>query len=291
MHFTKRWPTLDRVLHKIFIRLGFDVLNIPFGYLQYFEKGKNKSIYEDDFPFPTLFTQTHIVTVLADVMDRSHGDRDLQAYQVALEKIDTSPNLYVSFMGMDEFGHLYGVNSPEYDHMLFQIDTWVKNLVDRFTTTHSNCNVVVFSDHGMKNVKNEVRIEFEKYLGPSNPQTYLYFVDSVMIRVWIYDPAIYHKIEELLCRLGCGTILSQSERTQLGILSSYCGDIIFVLDEGHIFSPSYFGLKKVAAMHGYMPHLESQQAIFLAQGEGIHTQKFAQTASTRGIYTFLLDLF
>ena len=41
--FTTRWPVFDRVVHKILNRLGFELLNIPFGYLRYFDKGKNKS--------------------------------------------------------------------------------------------------------------------------------------------------------------------------------------------------------------------------------------------------------
>jgi hypothetical protein len=291
LHFAYRWPILERILHKTFNRLGFDLLNIPFGYVRYFEKGDNKSVYESDFAFPTLFSQTDIVPILADTMNRVNGPRDVQAYQAALEKVKEAQGVYVSFMGMDEAAHRYGVGSSEYDRTLARLDGWIEDLVNQFEARNPDGNTVVFSDHGMANVVKGVRVNFERHLGPSNPHTYLYFVDSVMIRMWIYEPSLYAKASDLLNGLGYGTILTLEKRVELGCTASYCGDIIFVLHEGYVFAPSFFGLKRVAAMHGYLPDSESQQAVFLARGGNINAALFDQVQQTRDVYPFLLKLF
>ncbi len=166
----------------------------------------------------------------------------------------------------------------------------MENLVTQFEEANPEGNVIIFSDHGMVNVDHGVNVNFEQVLGPSTPQTYLYFIDSATMRIWIYDEELKPKMEKCLQDLGCGTILSQEQRVRWGATERYCGDIVFVLNEGDVFAPSFFGLKKAAAMHGYLPDQESQQAIFLAKGNSVESVTFDQVNSTQHLYAYLLEL-
>jgi len=286
----RRVPVLDRALHKAAHRLGRDVLNIPFGYLRYFTNSLSRSVYDRGFPFPTLFSQAAVGMVLADRLDRSKGDRDLQTYQLALEKMEDSESLYVSFLGLDGVGHHFGVGSPEYQATVSRLEGWIRDLVHEFDRRHRQANIVVLSDHGMASLSQSIRLNLEKHLGPATPQSYLYFVDAVMLRVWVYQPRLASDILDVLRALESGTVLDDDCRKRLGVSSRRYGDIIYVLDEGRAFSPSFFGLKLQAGMHGFLPHVESQQAVLLASGDQIDERGFGNVRRSRDVYPFLLSL-
>ena len=290
LHFIRRWPRLDRLVHKMFIKLGFEVLNIPFAHVKHFTKTHTMSIYSSDYPFPSLFSETPTHYIAAEKMQRGGVSRDRRVFQLAESQLSKPDNLHLSLIGLDQAGHSFGLGTPAYDRKLAQMENWIEGLVKKARQINPDCNVVIFSDHGMANVTGAVSLELEKYLGPSNPDTYLYFIDSVMLRIWIYRSSLYPRTMRLLEDFGHGTILSQTNRNRYGVTAPYCGDIIFVLDEGYIFSPNYFGLKQPRAMHGYLPQLESQQAVLLTQGPGIKREHLNQIQSTRDIHHFLVEL-
>lgn len=292
LHFVRRWPEFDRLVHKALIRAGFDVLNIPFGYLSYFTRVKSKSVYASDFPFPTLFTQTNTEYVAAELMPRSSVPRDRQVYETAMTQLENrgSRNLHLSFIGLDEAGHAHGVGTRGYDRALEQIEEWVEGLQVAFRRSDPGGNIIVFSDHGMVNVARAVDVDLESYLGPSSPATYTYFLDSVMLRLWTDDKQIYEEAFNLLQGLEHGKILSSDLRREYGVTASFCGDLIFVAAEGGIFSPNYFGLKRPKAMHGYLPHLDSQQAVLLASGSEVRPEHLVRVRNTKDIYHYLMHL-
>lgn len=84
-----------------------------------------------------------------------------------------------------------------------------------------------------------------------------------MLRIWTFNPEKKNEIERFLSQQTYGKIITTTERQQYQLTSSKFSDIIFLLDEGLIFSPSFYGRKLPKAMHGYHPTLESQQGVLL----------------------------
>ena len=288
----RHWPVLDRLLHRAIARFcGCRIDNIPFGYLSYFTHEGRESVYSPCFPRPTLFTQHAIEMVSAESSGQPRGQRDLAACARAEAVIaDTNGHLYLSLVDLDYVGHVYGVGSSEYDRFVSKLEEAVEKVITAYRNRHRQINVVVLSDHGMANVHQHVSVHPERIVGPSRRDTYVYFVDSVMLRAWTFDKEVAGRLRDFLHSLGYGHLLSADERQRFDLTgSARAGDIVFVLDEGYCFSPSFFGLRAPRAMHGYHPDVESQKAAFLY--EGVTPLGEGHDYSTIGVYSVLRSLF
>jgi len=276
-----RFYLLDRILHKtISYQVGF-IGNIPFRYVNEFSR-RGRSIYSKAFPKPTLFSKNILRLILPCTSEI--GMKDREVYIKALEAIGKVDNVFVAFEDLDGISHKYGVGSPQYDHKIRELDQWVRDLVTKFLRETDKGKVVVLSDHGMVNVTQGVRIDLESKIGHAGRDTYLYFLDSTLLRVWVFDDGLWVKINNYLSSLNCGMVINFREREKYGISNREWGDIIFLLNEGNVFSPSFLGRKLPKAMHGYHPELESQKGIFLFSGPG----DFKPTGAIRTIDAFLI---
>jgi len=286
----KFMPRLDRAVHKLLLRIGMQVGNIPFAYLPFFTQGGEKSVYSPDFPHSSVFSvHKNLKMVLAEDSELGHGQRDENAYQESKKVVGNSRNVFISFVDLDYVSHEYGVGSLEYKQKVMKLDAWICNLCRDFERHHEDCNLVILSDHGMANIKRTVAINPEATVGPVSNNTYVYFLDSVILRIWLFDPSLEGRINAYLNQLGCGRILGQRERGDFGLTSSVWGDSILVLDEGYVFSPNFFGLKTPKAMHGYHPSLESQKGLLLYKGRAdIDLWRIKRTIDVFGLLCNLL---
>ena len=253
---------IDCILHKLFARFYIPVGQIPFKYLDKFSYA-GISVYSEDFPHPTLFNKSKDLKVVLPHTSR-FGKKDIEVYYRAKDLITNGAvNIFVAFDDLDGIGHRYGVGSKEYDERVHQLDEWIENLAVEFATRNSQANVICLSDHGMVNVEDRVTLDLERKIGPPSPQTYYYFLDSTLLRVWIFDDTLKEDIEYYLKTVSLGTIVDDETRSRYGITLGKWGDIIFLLNEGCVFSPDFFGKGQSKAMHGFHPELESQKGVFL----------------------------
>lgn len=260
--------TLDRILHKIFARFGLANANIPFIYRHLFARKEMASISQGDkFMSNTVFSLlgNRITYYISEVVKRPKGQRDIVAFEQAIQNTKKGRSLFVSFVDLDSLGHFYGVGSKEYLDRIKKVDDWTRKLCDRFIDKGGKSeNIFVFSDHGMSNVGGGISVFPEKALGCLESKTYAYFTDSTIMRVWVRSNSLRSKAENYLNNLECGKLLSSKERKKYGILDPQFGDFIFLIDEGLVFEPSFVnrgGLPK--AMHGYDPMHINQKGIFL----------------------------
>ena len=136
---------------------------------------------------------------------------------------------------------------------------------------------VVVSDHGMSEVVFSYNLQLEKRFGIQSIKKYLFFYDSVVLRVWSKDTKLLNEIEIYLNSLGIGGLLSQEDRKKYCVSNKQFGDIIYILNEGNIFLPNYFGVglrSIVKGMHGYLPDNKDQMGVVISN---FHLEKSYKT--------------
>ncbi len=268
---------LDRVVHKIVSKiLRQNVFNIPFDRLGHYRK-TGCAAYEQTFDKPTLFTEVDGIRMVRYSKYRTDRDNSVfdEAHRV-LEAENDYSHIFLSLADLDALMHRQGMNSAAFREKIQALDQQVEKLWSQFRKKHRDAGLIVLSDHGMAPVTDTVSVKLENKFGPSRPDTYMYFIDATILRAWSRDSNLTNSIEQYLTELGHGQVLSQEERKRYGISSARFGDLIFLLDEGVVFIPSFFGKRFPLAMHGYRSELESQAGM-LVSSESLTADEFTST--------------
>jgi len=277
----KRGSILYRVLRKLLCNiLGMEAFGLPLETLCYFKKSgrsifSEKSSLQSNNLFHGLAAEDLNLLSNREIWDvilpagEKQGRRDESVYLQAMKAMESvsDKSLLLWFPDLDGIGHGFGVGSKEYQQRIDNLDMWIEELKNKAIKIHGFDDVIIFSDHGMSNVSNEISLVLENKLGKTGDKTYDYFLDSTILRAWINNPSYYEPLLDHLKSLHIGTVLDYTYREQNGICSKVFGDIVFILNEGSIFSPTTLSVKtkdSVKAMHGYLPELESQKGIFLS---------------------------
>lgn len=217
------------------------------------------------YPHPTLFSEFPHLRVLS-MPTLPKGERDRQLYETGLAAMKEAGCLLVPLPDLDGFGHVYGIDAPQYNAHLAQLDTWIAELAARFVARHAQGHVFVISDHGMVNVTQGLCLDIEQRIGPPGAHSYVYFSDANLLRVWITDEQKRVPMQTYLTQFVGGRLVTGKERAEYGLTSPRFGDFIFVLDEGLAFEPSTFARHKPVGMHGYHPLAPGQQAVAIHYG-------------------------
>lgn len=259
---------LRRALRKLF---QLDTLYIPFKYCHLFSRTGTEP-YKDDFPLETVFSKLPGFRKVCYYQFKASPRRDEAVFDGAVLALDDKSvkNLFIAFADLDSLTHTFGVGSSEHDAAIARHDRYLRQLYEKFKKSGGR-RFVFLSDHGMANVTETIRVGPEDSLGPVSDRTYTYFIDLTMIRMWIFDENLLDKASHFLESIGNGHALTEEERTRFGVTSRKFGDIIYLLDEGKVFVPNFFGQRVPKAMHGYTGTLPSQFGVVAADDEVIET--------------------
>lgn len=260
----------DRILHRVVAKLWRKpVGNIPFSQLHLFQPFL-LPVWDPGFPADSLFTDFPGFQIVAAhlVPDPKQGiaGRDEAAVSLALKHLRNRQNVFLYLVDLDKVSHIYGTSSPQYRLLLQKMDQWIGELTQIFTSLHPDGDVFLVSDHGMANVHRSVSLGLEEAFGPSDVDTFVYFLDSVMLRVWSKKQEMLNNIQAYLLSLGCGDVLTEEERLSGGLSNRRWGDLIYILHEGVVFSPTTYGRGVPKGMHGYHPRNDSQLAVLAYKG-------------------------
>jgi len=253
----------NRVVHKL-VRMVIKepIYAIPFDILPYL-KNAGATAYEYTFKRPTFLTKLNFTRVLYS----SIGVNDEKVFKEAKSvlKREKPKKLFISTAELDGVMHHYGKGSKEYNRQIKLIDKNILELVNEFKSIHGeNSQYFIFSDHGMANVDEGVSFDIRAILGVPGKSTYSYFIDATFFRVWLNNKELKTKLINAFNDVKAGHVLSDKERNKYGLNNIEHGDVIFLLDEGKMFSPSFFGNTVCKAMHGYAPALESQKGTMIS---------------------------
>lgn len=237
---------------------GFDSLNIPYKFIDMFAPC-GCPVYSKNFLgfklWPSEITEQDIIF-----------DTDEKRYELAKEKVMKDKGLFLFFVKLDRVAHKFGLDSNEYENSFNCLSDWINNLYDKFRSFCPNGHIVVLSDHGMSKIKRVVQFDLEKNFPYAGLRSYVYFLDTTMLRVWYLDLKAKSAIESFLNNKDYGRLLTEQERIDFGIANKKWADSIFLLNEGYVFDPSFLEKGHPLAMHGYHPHLPWQKGIFLYSG-------------------------
>jgi len=279
-------PLLSRGFHILYDRLAGtgQLATIPFQYLQYFERNEYHDVFYTD-SFETVFNvfDFDIVTTLDNSFETPED-----AVEATIETAETANRLFVG-LSIDGITHRHGVDAPRRIERARNLDDWCASIVEAFrdNTGDSDPDIVIFSDHGFVDVEQSVSVDLESRFGTPDPDSYLYFLDTTVARVWCEDEALRDDIATYFDSLDVGRVLTDAERADFGITSESFGDIIFLLEEGIVFHPSFMGGRLDEAMHGYDPVLSSQRAFFASNVDD--NPELPET--TVEVYDFLCDVY
>lgn len=270
---------LDRVAHKVLSKMfRRNLVCIPFQYLRFFEK-HGVSAYEDNFPLLTVFSGVTSLKKSLYSHYPASSNRDEQVFFDARDALLSGnfKTIFAPFGELDTLTHEYGVGSKEHLTKISDLDAWINELIQRLHEKNSQGKFVIISDHGMVDVSQTVTLDLEHHFGTCGESSYLYFIDSTMLRVWIFDDSLQSGISNYLGNIEGGQILDFDLRKRYGVASPEFGDLFFVLDEGVVFHPSFMGRGLPKAMHGYLPEFLSQAGIFLHNIPGLNLHESVTT--------------
>lgn len=260
-----RIPIMRKVIYRGLRTAGVDAANIPMRLLPYFCK-QSTSTYSAGQEHPSVLEASGYHLVLANTVRAAPPERDRAALAEAARAVELHDRLYISLNDLDSISHEAGLGSPEYEAHERLLEDGIVGVIRSFRDRHgADAPVVVLSDHGMAPVHSTVELLVEERLGKPGRESYLYFLDSTLLRLWCYDAALRPRIESALDEWsGLGRRVTDAERQAWGIESLRTGDYLFVLHEGHVFEPNFIGRGVPRAMHGYHPDHTSQHAVFMS---------------------------
>ena len=255
---------VDGLLHKIFNRFNNeDIFRIPFKFLPYFAK-QGTEAYRDEFHLPTVLSELGFSKSIYS--DFSGPMRDELALEHLIEQISskTSNNYFAAFAEVDHKTHDYGVRSTKHTELIREYSDHIHKILVHFKGIYPEGEVLIFSDHGMSNPDQLISLDFESNIGRPGLNSYIYFVDATMVRIWIFDQTLEEGIVSYLKSFESGEILDNEQRRKYNVSNEDFGDIIFVLDDTAIFNPNFFGSKAPLGMHGYLPENDSQLGVVIS---------------------------
>ncbi|MFH0831813.1 MAG: alkaline phosphatase family protein [archaeon] len=168
-----------------------------------------------------------------------------------LAKKSKADFVLVHFLDL-ETAHESGIDSVQVRNAARIIDNAVRELYEK------DRDILIFSDHGMNDIKQEINIQKEiSKLNLQFGRDLLYIIGSTTVEFWFRNRTAEQKIKKLLKRIKCGSIINQKDfRIKTG------SDMIFLADLRKAFYPNFFSKFHFRAMHGWNPK-EQKTAYFL----------------------------
>lgn len=169
----------------------------------------------------------------------------------------------------DELGHIHGPYSSHVESYLRAADKKIAELVRDAEKSSGRVNFLLFSDHGMCEVRNFVNVQkILSKTGLKNGKDYIAFYDSTMARFWPKTGGSKEAIITALSKTKGITLLDNN------LLKKYhidfrdkkrYGELIFLLDPETRIFPDYFAPIKggVKGWHGFDPEFPESKGIFV----------------------------
>lgn len=261
---TRKPQLLSRALHKAVGKaLGMgNIANIPFEYLPWFRRTEppvDEGILAERYGFRIV----HAEEVAGRGMERERRAMDL-----ARDAMDEADRVFLALTWLDRVGHRHGPEAPEFVEFARGLLQGCAELAAEFLARHDDGVVLLCSDHGMSPVDRPVAWTVRRQFGAPGPARYRYFLDATMVRIWTDDDARARDLAGWLREHPHGTLLDAGDREELGLSNPAFGRLIFVLDEGALFWPGWYGGRIPRGMHGYLPHHDWQRAVVAVRGAG-----------------------
>lgn len=204
--------------------------------------------------------------------------------------------LTLYFSLVDNAGHNYGITSPELQDAVEEADNIVGKLMDGIKSTQLPVNIIIVSDHGMKELTNDsdTYIPLNKALALTNPSVKV-INSGTHAHIYIKDKnkvdSVYQVLKKNQKNFNTHKVGQFPERWHYN--NPRAGDILItaepgkeiILDDGDKKSSSKWG------EHGYDPDVVSDmRGIFYASGPNIKQGVKLPVFRNINVYPFLAKI-
>lgn len=220
---------------------------------------------EYDFKKPFYHEELSSLFRILDENDvKFHFHACKKVEEMASLKLENELN--IAFLDeFDALGHKYGPHSPLVKHRILKL---INNL-EIIRKKYEDISLIMFSDHGMHEVKQRFNVLEELNLldnsGFKLGKDYIAFLDATMVRFWLRSQNAKQAIFGFFSDAP-GHILSAKEIQSYELpVNDRFGNLVFLADPGveifpNFFHPYYAGY--IRGLHGYAPETESSYGIF-----------------------------
>lgn len=247
----------------------FQIYNIPFQHLQYFDYAEKKRIYAPS-GLPNgknIFDEMYERSVAYHVCAAGYHDPSkFAALNDDLQRKDIHLG-YVTLGKLDGIMHMQGTQSAQVGELLKWYQQQIEATYRIAQAQYEDVSVYVFADHGMHDVTGTYDLQEQiGSLGLMYGRDYVAMYDSTMARFWFLTEEAKKLIHSKLEEVSKGRILPDEELEKMGVFFSdgRYGETIFLLDPGILMVPSYMGRKRIPGMHGYHPDEDASYAAMLS---------------------------
>lgn len=248
----------------------FKLYDIPLNLLPQFDLAERNDIFLPGGlgDVPSIFDMLSEMEVRSKVWTwRTPEEENFRQACAAIESGEADV-IFIYTAELDAVMHAEGVFSSKTRAKLKEQERRIVELYRAAESRFEGVSLLVFSDHGMLDVTevHDLMGHLEQSLGLSAPADYLPFYDSTIARFWGIRQGALDRIRDYLERLDYGRILDRRELARLGLAfgDSAFGELIFLLEPGHVILPSFMGRRRPAAMHGYDPKHRLSSGAFLS---------------------------
>jgi hypothetical protein len=274
-----KWGLSQTAVRRIAARAGYAHLSMrhfPFRSLTEFDWTLRQSMSADGaLGMPTLFDRLTDAGVSWRYLDAARdGTRGM------LRGIDSLASdtrfAFVYLHHIDMASHLLGVENALFSRAVRHTDRLTGEVVDRLRARlGDDVNLVVFSDHGMSQVRQTVAYP-DLWTHQAFPARFCFALDATMVRLWFHDQdeLLRAQVRNQVAAGAPGRWLSRGEQAELHLAfdGRLYGDEIYLLDPGVAIFPNFHSMLNPRAMHAYHPDDPDQQGIFIAPaGEPVST--------------------
>ena len=277
MRRSAKWGLSQTVVRRIAAQTGYAHLSIrhlPFRALGEFDWTLKRPMSEPGaLGMPTMFDRMTDAGTQWSYLDAARDGTGRMLDQIDSLSMNTG-FVFVYLHQIDMASHLLGVESSLFRRAVRRTDALTGTVVDRLRARLGELNLVVFSDHGMSQVRRTVSYP-DLWTDPAFPERFCFALDATMVRVWFHDDdeALRARVRARVAAGGPGRWLAGEELAQLRLRFDHrlYGDEVFLLEPGVAIFPNFHSMLNPRAMHAYHPADPDQQGIFIGPpGESVN---------------------
>lgn len=198
----------------------------------------------------------------------SSAERNRTELLRAVENVTPDTDLlFVYLHQVDMASHLWGIESPRFWKAVQRTDALTGEVLSRARARIGEHNTLIFSDHGMSQIRNWVAIP-ELLRHRDFGSRFCCALDATMVRLWYFDSdeTLRDELRALVSGRFPGRFLGEQDLIDLHVHFSdrRYGDEMFLIEPGTVVHPNFHSYLRPKAMHAYHPDEPEQQGILVA---------------------------
>ncbi|MFO1406415.1 MAG: alkaline phosphatase family protein [Steroidobacteraceae bacterium] len=250
----------------------FQLYQLPFEHAHEFDYCEKRDLFSPGgvSGAPTIFDWLRDRQVPFHVSDwRRREDENVAALHRDIDARDLR-FAFLYLADLDGALHELGKDDPAITGRIARYEALLGNLLVAARRRYGEVRLNVISDHGMAHVTRTFDLQSVISALPLRfGRDYVAALDSTMARFWLRSEAAARLLPEALAGAEGGRLLDDDELAALGcdFAGRRYGDLIFLMDPGHLIVPSHMGLTPIRGMHGYHPDHPDSDAALLSTHE------------------------